>query len=158
MSSPFYLVDHDIQYSLFTEPNTQPNILNQKRANKILHICLLIQFKTLWNKSIYRKGINKTLSFLNFRYMCLNKIQTLNFVFVNSYVVLTIFIALLLKKWRFEVMSLRILVNVEKQEGCVGCAHCLNVFFKILMKFIDSHVMQHYGLPNFMKCIFSVSI
>ena len=30
MSSPFYLVDHDIQYSLFTEPNTQPNILNQK--------------------------------------------------------------------------------------------------------------------------------
>ena len=30
MSSPFYSVDHDIQYSLFTEPNTQPNILNQK--------------------------------------------------------------------------------------------------------------------------------
>ena len=126
MSSPFYLVDHDFQYSLFTEPNMQPNILNQKRANKILHICLFIQFKTLWNKSIYRKGINKTLSFLNFRYMCLNKIQTLNFVFVNSYV-LTIFIALLLKKWRFEVMSLRIMLKNRKG---VGCAHCLNFFFQ----------------------------
>ena len=83
MSSPFYLVDHDIQYSLFSEPDTQPNILNQKRANKILHIYLLVQFETLWNK---KRPLISQLS-----------VYVSNLVFVNSYV-LTIFIAFVIEE------------------------------------------------------------